>query len=101
MTLLLSLLFMFAGTPADTTHFKLRDLPPQIQQMDTTYSVTPKIRVESDGVIIGNTKYFMRIMKTDPSIDPGMIRMIPDYWKFRKMPGMPQPFSLPHHRGPK
>ncbi len=42
--------------------------------------------VESDGVVIGNTKYFILIARTDPSIDPGMIIRNPDTPNPDRMP---------------
>lgn len=43
-------------------------------------------RVESDGVVIGNTKYFIMIWRTDPSIDPGIIVPIPDSLDIHRVP---------------
>ncbi len=95
MALLLSLLFVFAGVPQETTQVNLHHLPPQFQLKDSTNLPTPKIGVDSDGVIVGNTKYFIRILTTDPSIDPGMIRRIPDSRMFERLPRLLQPFREP------
>lgn len=46
-------------------------------------------RVERDGVVVGNTKYFIMIFMTAPSIDPGMIMKIPDSLNVDRMPPPP------------
>ena len=48
-----------------------------------------KPRVEPDGVTIGNTKFFIMILRTDPSIDPKMVIKIPNGGNADRMPRMP------------
>ncbi len=62
-------------------------------------------RIEPDGVVIGNVKYFILISRTDPSIDPGMIFKIPDSLDIDHMPeppfnipGRPLPDTMRHFR---
>lgn len=52
--------------------------------------MTQKPKVERDGVVIGNMKFFIMICPTDPSIDPGMIIRIPDSLNVDRMPELHQ-----------
>lgn len=49
-------------------------------------------RIEHDGVVIGNTKYFIMMVRPDPSIDYKMLKVAPD---MKRLEGIPRRFFIP------
>ena len=82
MNLIMILLFLSAGAAAAQVRADslMKQLPDSSstwnkQELQRWWLTHP--RIESDGVVIENTKYFIRIVKPDTMIDPGMVMKIP------------------------
>ena len=59
-------------------------------------SLQPKI--ESDGIVFGGEKYFIRIWKPDSTVDYKILRVNPDMASIEKMPMMqPKEWKLIPH----
>lgn len=78
-------ILLFVLFPAAVAIAQTGPKPPLEQIPDSTVSLNghspqnwlPHPRVEPDGMVIGSTKYFIRIVPVNPMIDPGMIVAFP------------------------
>ncbi|HQT92584.1 MAG TPA: hypothetical protein PL001_11225 [Candidatus Kryptobacter bacterium] len=89
--------FAAASTPSDSVAVQLPHLPGDLAGQEPFQSFHP--RIESDGLVIGNTKYFMMMYKPDSSVDYKILRVIPNMKGLERMRGT---FSFPtdiHRRG--
>ncbi len=76
----------FAQTKSDSLAVQTPDSLETSSANQLHRLLMEKARVEPDGVVIGNTKFFILIAGTDPSINPGMIFKIPDNLDIDRMP---------------
>lgn len=88
----LSLLFaevVCAQVGSDSLSVHPRVLPHQFYERDFSNLVPFHPRVESDGVVIGHTKYFIRIVEPDSSFTRWIPIIVPDERGLEKMPMYP------------
>lgn len=92
LVILLMLVFVqsaFAHARNDSLATQAPDSLKTLSRNQLQRLLVQKPRVEPDGVTIGNTKFFIMILRTDPSIDPKMVIKIPDGGNADRMPRMP------------
>ncbi len=105
-SVMLVLMFVVASTNSATLPDSTHSDSTATQVSDSSWNRqwdeirSPHPRVESDGVVIGNIKYFIMIHKPDSSIDYKMLRIIPNA---DDMEGIPKksfapPKLYPRHR---
>lgn len=100
---LLVLLLLFAqGALAQVGSDSLRThppvLPPQIHKMVPFTAMPFEPRMEDDGLVLGDTKYFIRIWRPDPRVDYKILRANPDIASIEKMPlARPHDWKLTPH----
>ncbi len=79
---------VFAQAPVNSD--SLRTHPPfsvpQLHKVIPSCAMNSKPRMEDDGLVVGNTKYCIRIMKPDTTIDYRMLKVTPDMSALERMP---------------
>jgi hypothetical protein len=91
--------FAAASMPSDSVTVERQSSPTNRVERESRGLRQLRPRMESDGLVTGNTKYFMIMYRPDSSIDYKILRVTPNMKGMERMPGT---FSFPpdiHGRG--
>ena len=98
-SLFLPVPFAAGSTPSDSAAVQPHCSPTNPVEKELSGLQQLRPHMESDGLVIGNTKYFMLMYRPDSSIDYKILRVTPYMKGLERMPGT---FSFPpdiHRRG--